>query len=192
MRELIKQTVSSITPFDQIEKQHITETIQWIDSGQEIFRIKKPDVPNKHLVSYFVLLDEIQKKILLVDHKLAMLLLPTGGHVEINEHPAITVQRECQEELGIEAIFWQEPPLFLTLATTVGKTAGHTDVTLWYVLKGHTEEKYSFDDAEFNSITWFQFDQIPYSVSDPNMQRFITKLNDTLECRERNNQCANV
>ena len=42
----------------------------------------KPDVPPKHLVSYFALVDERRGKLLLVDHKLAGLWLPSGGHVE--------------------------------------------------------------------------------------------------------------
>ena len=38
--------------------------------------LKKPDVPPKHLVSYFALVDDRRGKVLLVDHKLAGLWLP--------------------------------------------------------------------------------------------------------------------
>jgi len=49
---------SAISPFDVLEEQHIDESLAWIESGALIFRINKPDVPLKHLVSYFVLVDE--------------------------------------------------------------------------------------------------------------------------------------
>ncbi len=171
--------MSSITPFDPVEQQHITDTLLWIDSGAPIFRIQKPDVPNKHLVSYFVLFDEQNQKILLVDHRKAQLWLPSGGHVEINENPKETVNRECFEELNIQADFWLDKPLFLTSTITVGITAGHTehtDVSLWYVLNGDSTASYAFDAEEFNAIKWFGFSEIPYEKSDPHMGRFISKL----------------
>ncbi|PIZ33334.1 MAG: NUDIX hydrolase [Alphaproteobacteria bacterium CG_4_10_14_0_8_um_filter_37_21] len=168
--------VSAIKPFDKLEEQHIEETLAWIKSGDPIFRIKKPDIPNKHLVSYFVLFDEAASKILLVDHKKAQLWLPTGGHVEINEDPKITTQRECLEELGVHAHFWCEDPIFVTSTETVGLTAGHTDVSLWYVLKGSQNSHYTFEEREFNSIKWFSFDNIPYDNSDPHLKRFIEKF----------------
>ena len=43
-----------------------------------------------------------------------------------------TVIRECMEELYITAEFWHKEPIFITQTITVGKTAGHTDVSLWY------------------------------------------------------------
>jgi 8-oxo-dGTP diphosphatase len=143
MRKTVRKTVQSIKYIDSLELEHIKDTINWLDSGAKIYRIKKPDVPLKHLVSYFILLDEQHKKILLADHKLAGLWLPTGGHVEINEDPVVTVIRECKEELGIEAKFWKKEAFFLTSTMTVGKTAGHTDVSLWYILKGSVDDIYS-------------------------------------------------
>lgn len=170
------QIVSRIQPFDELEKQHISDTLLWINSGASIFRIQKPDIPNKHLVVYFILWDSKAQKILLVDHKQAGLWLPTGGHVEINEDPTETVRRECLEELNYQAEFYFKYPIFLTPTITVGLTAGHTDVSIWYVLKGDHQERYEFDRQEFNDIRWFGLDDIPYNLSDPHMGRFIQKL----------------
>ncbi|WP_232317325.1 NUDIX hydrolase [Candidatus Nucleicultrix amoebiphila] len=175
-RELILSMIQKIQPFDGLEQHHIKDTVNWIKSGKPIFRTKKPDIPPKHLVSYFVVFDENEEKILLVDHKKSQLWLPPGGHVEQDEHPQETVRRECFEELKIEAKFWQETPLFLTSTLTVGLTAGHTDVSFWYVLKGNHRDHYEFDEQEFNSIQWFKFTDIPFDHSDPHMKRFITKL----------------
>jgi 8-oxo-dGTP pyrophosphatase MutT (NUDIX family) len=172
----IFQIVSNISPLDKLEKQHISSTLSWIKSGASIFRIQKPDIPSKHLVVYFVLWDRKAHKVLLVDHKQAGLWLPTGGHVEIDEDPKETVLRECKEELNYQAEFYFEHPLFLTSTTTVGLTAGHTDVSMWYVLKGDHQDSYEFDRGEFNDIRWFRLDEIPYHLSDPHMRRFIQKL----------------
>lgn len=176
----IYDIVSTITPFDDLEAEHTADTVSWIQSGAPIFRIQKPDVPNKHLVSYFVVFHEESSKILLVDHKKAQLWLPSGGHVELYEDPKETVRRECLEELNIEADFWCEDPIFLTETMTVGLTAGHTDVSLWYVIKGNHTDFYHFDKEEFNDIRWFDFDEIPYTKSDPHMKRFIEKLKGML------------
>jgi 8-oxo-dGTP diphosphatase len=59
---------------------------------------------------------------------------------------------------------------------TVGLTAGHTDVSLWYVLRGNHHRNYSFDRDEFNSVKWFHFDDIDYQRADPHMERFVSKL----------------
>lgn len=178
-RWVVEQAVSNISPFDELEKEHIAEALDWIRSNASIFRIAKPDVPKKHLVSYFVLLDPAAKKLLLTDHKKAQVWLPTGGHVELNENPMDTVRRECLEELGVEADFVFGEPIFLTSTVTTGLTPGHTDVSLWYVIKGNQNQSYHFDPSEFNSIRWFGFDEVPYE-SDPHMGRFVEKLKGML------------
>ncbi len=172
----IKETLNLISPFDRKEEEHLHFARKWINSGSGIFRTTKPATPDPHLVAYFLLLDPIQKKILLVDHKKAGLWLPSGGHIEVNEHPKETVQREVLEELNIKADFLLHEPFFLTVTKTVGQTAGHTDVSIWYLLKGSTDKSYEFDQEEFNQIRWFSPTDIPYERSDPYMQRCIEKL----------------
>jgi len=177
----IRSEVSDIEPFDELEKQHITDTLAWIDSGANLFRIEKPDKPPKHLVSYFVLIDPEHKSILLGDHIKAQLWLPSGGHVELNEHPKDTVIREAREELDQEAIFLHNrtQPLFVTVTPTVGLTAGHIDVSLWYLLRGSIHGTINFERREFTDMTWFTFDEILQShpaIFDPQMQRFTQKL----------------
>lgn len=180
IRKHIHTLIRAIIPYDDVEQEHINDTCLWIESGEPIFRVQKPDVPNKHLVSYFILFDDVHQKILLVDHKKALLWLPSGGHVEIDEDPKTTVERECLEELGVRADFWVPDPFFITSTLTVGLTAGHTDVSLWYVLKGDSHATYQFDEEEFNDIRWFHLDEVPHSKSDPHMERFIQKFKGNL------------
>lgn len=174
----IIQEINSIQPFDTLEKQHIQETLAWVKSGDPLFRTHKPDIPPKHLVSYFVLLDNIQQKLLLVDHKLARLWLPAGGHVDPEEHPRTTAIRECEEELNIQAVFWQDEPFFLSSDMTfdANDKPNHIDVCLWYILKKPEDQTINFDTREFHGIHWFHFDEIPFENSDPHMKRFLNKL----------------
>ena len=176
MRRSIRQLISEIKPLDPLEKEHIDFVLQWIDSGQEIFRIAKPAIPDTHLVSYFVIFDPSVRKVLLVDHKKANLLLPTGGHVEKDEHPSETVRRECREELAHEAKFMFDRPIFVTVSKTVGFTVGHTDVSLWYVLQGNSQAPLNYDKTEFHGVSWLTSEEIPYDRSDPHMKRFMNKL----------------
>lgn len=176
IRNEIHCTINSLSPFDEMEQEHISFTKHWIESGAEIFRIAKPATPDPHLVAYFLIIDSSTNQVLLVDHKKAGLWLPAGGHVEPNEHPRETVKREILEELGIEADFMMTDPLFLTVTKTVGQTSRHTDISLWYILKGYSSVSYAFDSEEFVQICWFSSDQIPYDQADPHMKRCIAKL----------------
>jgi 8-oxo-dGTP pyrophosphatase MutT (NUDIX family) len=171
----IKEIISSIIPFDQMEQDHIDFAKEWIASGVEIFRIAKPDLPKIHLVAYFVLIDPCNNELLLTDHKKAALWLPSGGHVEKDEHPKQTVSREVKEELGIEADFLFDCPQFITVTDTVGNVSPHTDVSLWYVLRGNRNKTLQFDCNEFHQIQWFLPQEIPYDRSDPHMRRFVDK-----------------
>ncbi|MDR3623511.1 MAG: NUDIX domain-containing protein [Chlamydiales bacterium] len=176
IRSEIQRIINSIVPFDSKENEHLNFTKHWLETGADLFRTTKPATPDPHLVAYFLLVDLNTNKVLLTDHKKSGLWLPTGGHVEINEHPKDTVKREIIEELEIEAIFLSHDPLFLTVTKTVGQTAGHTDVSLWYILKGFSFDTLNYDKNEFHQINWFCQAEIPYQQSDPHMNRCIKKL----------------
>lgn len=179
IRSEIQQIASSIKPLDGLEEQHIKFVVDWIESGAEIFRIEKPATPDTHLVSYFVITSPEMDKILLVDHKKAELWLPAGGHVDPGEHPKETVRREAKEELGIDAAFVFDNPLLLTVTKTVGNVAKHTDVSLWYLLKGDPNQSLDYDPNEFHQIRWFEIDEIPFEKSDPHMKRFVEKMKES-------------
>ncbi|BAZ33517.1 hypothetical protein NIES4074_60310 (plasmid) [Cylindrospermum sp. NIES-4074] len=64
----------------------------------------------------------------------------------------------------------------VTCTTTVGLTAGHTDVSLWYIVRSSRTQKLKYDENEFNSVRWFSFSQVPLDRSDLHLGRFIKKL----------------
>jgi len=183
LRQAIATLVQSIVPHDELERQHIAATESWIAAGAPLFRVAKPDVPPQHLVAYFMLVDLARRRLLLVDHVNAGLWLPSGGHVEPGEHPRATVQRELHEELGLAADFLFDDPLFLTVTQTVGATAGHTDVSFWYALRGDSAQPIEFDRAEFYGVRWFDFASLPLDRADPHMGRFAAKLRARLARR---------
>ena len=170
---LIRQEVLAIKPLDEFETQTISNVLDWIDSGVELCRIEKPATPNKHLVAYFPVVDG--DYILLVDHINAGRWLPTGGHVEPGEHPRETAIRECREELNIQGHFLLENPVLLTITKTVGKTAGHIDVSIWYALKGNRRDALEIDRTEFKEARWFHKKALPLNT-DPHLGRFVNKL----------------
>ena len=174
MRDAIRSEVAAIRPLDALEASHQNDALQWIDSGAELCRLAKPATPPKHLVSYFAVVAD--DHILLVDHRAAQLWLPTGGHVEPGEHPRDAVRRELREELGIDPEDEIGEPLMITCTTTVGLTAGHTDVSLWYVVKRSPEQQLHLDAEEFAEVKWFHRDNIPFARTDPHLRRFLCKL----------------
>ncbi len=175
MRAAIRAELTAIAPLDALEQAHLTDALAWLDSGAELCRLGKPATPPKHLVSYIAVVDA--DRILLVDHANARLWLPPGGHVELAEHPRATVARELEEELGFRPAHDIEAPVMVTCTATVGLTAGHTDVSLWYVVRASGTQLLTLDTSEFDAARWFAFAEIPFERSDPHMRRFIHKLN---------------
>ena len=174
MRQQIYAEIESIVPLDDIEALHREDALAWIESGAELCRLAKPATPPKHLVSYFAVVDG--ENILLGDHKNAQLWLPSGGHVEPGEHPRDAVARELFEELGFKAPHEIGPPLMITITETVGLTAGHTDVSLWYVVRAKPGHALRYDTEEFNDVRWFHLADVPYGRTDPHLPRFVQKL----------------
>jgi 8-oxo-dGTP diphosphatase len=184
-RMLVRDAVAAIEPWDERESSDRAAALDWIASGDEIFRLRKPDVPPQHLVSYFVLVDVDAEQLLLVDHRNAGLWLPTGGHVEPGEDPCETVHREAREELGIAPallVGLTSNPLFVTRTRTVGIDGGHTDVSLWYVVAGVVGQPLQPDPGEFHAAEWWPFDRVaePGARTDPELSRFVDKLRSDL------------
>ncbi|WP_184539480.1 NUDIX hydrolase [Micromonospora polyrhachis] len=175
------ELLSGIEPWDDAERADIVDTAEWIADGSPLYRIRKPDVPAKHLVSYFVLVDARRGELLLVAHRKAGLWLPPGGHVEPAEHPWETVRRECREELRVDAVpspLTGTRPFFVTVTTTRG-IGQHVDVSFWYVLQADAETVTWYDEEEFSAIRWVTPRQLlsePLDTLDPQLHRLTEKL----------------
>ena len=183
-REEIARAVAAIKPVDSLEADHQGAVLDWIDSGDELYRLVPPDQPPKHLVSYFVPFDPTTDSVLLAAHRKSGLVLPPGGHCEIGELPWQTVERECLEELAVPAVAlsWLGPePQFVTVTETRGSAVRrHTDVSLWHVIEVRREDqRLRPDPGEFDGARWFSLDELlaePIERFDPHMHRFARKL----------------
>ena len=182
VRGAIRTLVEEIVPWDPEEAEHRLDVLDWIDDGSEIFRTAKPATPPKHLVSYCVLVAADRQAVLLVDHRDAERWLPTGGHVEIGEHPADAATREIVEELRVTPRFHRAvgaDPLMVTVTRTQGRSESHTDVSLWFVFEAPSHTVLRPDETEFVGTRWWRFEDIQRDVGvefDPHLPRFIDKL----------------
>ncbi|WP_406039308.1 NUDIX domain-containing protein [Micromonospora sp. NBC_00898] len=179
----IRELVAALAPVDELEARHRAECLAWLAGTDDIFRREKPRTPSPHLVSYFLLHDEADGSVLLVDHRKAGMWLPSGGHVEPGEHPAETVRREVVEELGVPAVFsprFGERPALLTVTETVGAPEDrHTDVSLWFVLSGSRDQKLIPDPGEFHGVRWWTPREVTAAAPatiEPHLGRMLAKL----------------
>jgi 8-oxo-dGTP diphosphatase len=172
--------VAAIEPFDDTERAHQADALAWLASTSDIYRRARPATPPRHLVSYAVLADPRDGSVFLVDHRLSGLWLPAGGHVEPQEEPAVTAEREAREELDIQADFSVagRRPVFVTVTPTVGPDP-HTDVSLWYLLAGQPGMPIVLDPREFSGGRWWtgpELESADPARFDPCMGRFLAKL----------------
>jgi 8-oxo-dGTP pyrophosphatase MutT (NUDIX family) len=175
----VHHLLTHLKPGDRIEAAHRAESLRWLDSTDDVFRRVKPATPARHLVSYVVPVDPADGSVLLVDHVNAGLWLPPGGHVEPDEHPLRTAHREAREELGIGPERFRDVPSFLTITQTVGIDAGHTDVSLWFVVDCGRDAPFTIDHDEFRAARWWspsELDSADPRRFDPHLFRFRAKF----------------
>jgi 8-oxo-dGTP diphosphatase len=182
LRAVISDLVAGVCPLDGREAADQAAILEWIASGQPVFRTVPPATPPRHLVSYFALVDSARRMVLLGDHVKSGLWLPSGGHVEDGEDPRDTVSREASEELGIRATFHDRlgagRPFFLTVTPTVRENS-HEDVSLWFVLACDRDAELAPDPREYRGVRWFSLDGgdgWPADRFDPEMGRFARKV----------------
>lgn len=178
-REHLRDVIGSICPIDSLEMRHLEIVKCWISSGHPLFRSHSKEV---HLVSYALPWDSSGNSFLLGSHVKSGLTLPPGGHVESSEDPWDTAQRECLEELGVEAAMHglvDPGPFFLTVQQTTGSQNQHIDVSLWYVVDIDGQVDRIQLCEEFSRIDWWTAESIRNHHScnfDPNMARFLGKI----------------
>jgi 8-oxo-dGTP pyrophosphatase MutT (NUDIX family) len=178
----VHEIVSAVEPGDDLEAAQRADILTWLATTDDVFRRARPATPPRHLVSYVVLVDTGRQSMLLVEHRDAGLHLPAGGHVHSGEDPATAALREATEELGVTGVFLPgigPRPLMVSQSVTVGASAGHTDVSLWYVMAGDAEMRFEGDAREFTGLRWWTFDEVlaaDPAVLDPHLRRFTTKL----------------
>ncbi|WP_250036244.1 NUDIX hydrolase [Paractinoplanes maris] len=177
----VHAVVTGLRAGDDVEASQQDEVLTWLEQTDDVYRRVKPATPDRHLVSYVVPVDPRDGAILLVDHVNAGLWLPPGGHVEPDEDPLVSAQREIGEELGLDGSLVSREPVFLTVTRTVGIDSGHTDVSLWYVLPCDRTQPLTVDEGEFHRVRWWSRSELAEADParfDPHFSRFLNKISD--------------
>jgi 8-oxo-dGTP diphosphatase len=105
LRALVSDLVSGVTLFDAREAADQADILDWVTSGQQLFRTAPPATPPKHLVVYFIPVDRASGCLLLGDHRKSGPWLPPGGHVwfdldQQRDWPATTYDPEMRRFVG--------------------------------------------------------------------------------------------
>lgn len=100
--------------------------------------------------------------------------------MEPGEHLGDTARREAREELGIEAVFADPSggPSFVTVTRTRGVDAGHTDVSMWFLLRGDRSMTLLLDRSELREARWWSRAELAAADPgrfDPHLGRFVAK-----------------
>jgi 8-oxo-dGTP pyrophosphatase MutT (NUDIX family) len=175
--------VRGIGSLDELGEAHRAWTLAWLASTGDVFRRVRPRTPSPHLVSYCLLVDRVAGAVLLCDHRLAGLWLPTGGHVEPGEDPWAAAVREVGEELGVVAFpdrVTGSRPFFVTVTDTVGSVeTRHVDVSLWFALSGRVGQVLRPDEREFAGLRWWtraELGEADPARFDPHLGRALAVL----------------
>ena len=144
-----------------------------------------------HFCAYFLPYDFRSKKVFLVHHRKAGLWLSPGGHLEPGETLFDTLNREVEEELGLERSYsGDEQPFMLSITEIVNpvrefmlsiteivnpvrECRAHFDV--WYLLKADGLE-FRPDTREFLESKWVDFGEARELVIDQATLRALSVL----------------
>ena len=164
--------IRKIEPMDGEEARDKELILDWLSSGQPIYREENPQ---SHLCAYFPVVNPQKTQTFLVHHKKSGLWLPNGGHVEKGEGLEQTVIRELEEELGI---VWNKKvkPFFVSRITTKGQDAGHIHNDVWFLVEINEKTKLTPDKREFFDWGWFNIDEAVFKSLEPNVPRAIKKI----------------
>jgi 8-oxo-dGTP pyrophosphatase MutT (NUDIX family) len=183
MRDDLVRVVAGLPRTDALGEEHRTRALAWLRSTDDVYRRERPRTPDPHLVAYVLVVDRARRSVLLADHRLAGLWLPTGGHVEPEEDPATTAVRELREELGVDLP--PDPvtggaPWFLTVTTTTGGAATrHDDVSLWYAFAADRGTPFVPDEREFRAARWWtlaELGEADPAAFEPHLARAVAAL----------------
>ncbi|MBW4040511.1 MAG: NUDIX domain-containing protein [Acidobacteria bacterium] len=183
MIETLVGQVAGIPALDAVGEAHRAEALAWLRGTDDVYRRVKPAIPDPHLVAYVLVVDRAAPAVLLCDHRLAGLWLPTGGHVDRGESPQASAARECREELG--AVLPSDAatgaqPFFVTVTETTGPPADrHMDVSLWFAFAGTRGMRLQPDPREFRAVRWWTPDELATAAPDgfePHLGRALGAL----------------
>lgn len=175
LRDHYIAALNQLVPFDKQEEEDIATTITWLRSANQVHKLGSPE---QHLGVLNLLLSPDRASIFLTLHRKAQIWLPPGGHVDENVRLQKAVEEEMDEELGAKAEFYIDQPIFHVRTLTQGANAGHTDVTLWFLLKGTPNHPYKILEKEATDARWFTIDEVLADPAMAHLHRGLKKIKE--------------
>ncbi|MFA5098928.1 MAG: NUDIX domain-containing protein [Candidatus Paceibacterota bacterium] len=139
-----------------------------VDEG----KLTRDENPISHFCCYFLPYNSKTKQVFIIHHKKSGLWLSPGGHIDEGENLMQTLNREIQEELGIENKIKEKIKPFLLTITPINNTVQpckeHLDI--WYRFETDGSE-FNVDLKEFHDTKWLSIDEARKIITDfPNLQ----------------------
>lgn len=151
LKESIKNILASVNAPTEVKEKYIERLAQGALTRDENLVT--------HFCSYFFPYRLSDKKVFVIAHKKSGLWLSPGGHIDLGETPAETVQREIKEELDVDyPINESEKPKLLTITyikSDVRPCKVHFDMWYFISIDGMdfaTRKEGEFDDARWVSL----------------------------------------
>ncbi|MFA6354466.1 MAG: NUDIX domain-containing protein [Candidatus Paceibacterota bacterium] len=127
--------------------------------------------PQSHFCTYFFPHNVENKKVFIVHHRKANLWVSPGGHIDKGEGILETLNREINEELGVENFFKETPMPFLFTITLIENRirSCKTHFDIWYLMNTDGSN-FNVDPKEFYDTKWLTIPEAEEIVTDkPNL-----------------------
>lgn len=147
-------------------------------------RLEKGDLTRddgnvSHFCCYFLPYNPDTKEVFIVHHKKSGLWLFPGGHIDKDESPIQTVNREIEEELGVKEKIKEEIKPFLLTITPIENRVQpckeHLDI--WYRFQTNGSE-FSVDLREFHDTKWVSITNARKLMIDPPNLEALDKMEE--------------
>lgn len=128
-RAVVHELAAGVVPVDEHEARNKGHHVAVGPVRGTAVSDRETSDPAPALCVYVVLLDDLRRTVLVVDHLKAGLWLFPGGHVDDGEDPRATVLLEAAEELGTDGVstaHFGPDPLFLSVTKTRGEHSHRT------------------------------------------------------------------
>lgn len=134
-------------------------------------RLTRDENTESHFCVYFLPYNPATKEVFIVHHKKSGLWIAPGGHIDEGETLFQALNREVNEELGVEQSFTEMPVPFLLTITRID-SATHpckTHFDIWFLLKTDGAN-FQIDPKEFHDTKWVSIEAAKQFVTDtPNL-----------------------
>lgn len=151
---------------------------------KHIDRLKKnPNVIKRfsladHFCAFFMPIHKASKSIYLVHHIKARDWIPPGGHIDENETPIDTLNREFNEELSYRLS--NEPIEMFDLSYKEGindpKGLCKIHYDLWYAVYLNQKPSFEFLKKEFHDAGWFSINEAVQKCIFPRYNKILRKV----------------